>query len=227
MYLLNSTNILINGITAAKFYKYYKQFKNTYIENPIQFKQITANSIYNKYSSSFDKLAKISIKYKFSLQKYIQYIVNKYDIQDKYLNRYLLNIKLIEEYITYEIIKCNRKKIFKYFQKTVNNIVNDCILYGYISSIDYIRELIKTKKLAQYYISGKISKYYLAAIPKFKDIVLKLDSISQDEFLPICNKYEKYNIDVKEAMKQELSKIVSIFDYTDNLIYQKRIKMQI
>ena len=82
--------------------------------------------------------------------------------------------------------------------------------------------LIKERKLSAYYVSGVISKYYLAALPKFPKLVDKLDSISKDEFQPICHKYEKYNADIKEAMFSVLKKVVSVLAFTDDLIEKKR-----
>lgn len=106
--------------------------------------------------------------------------------------------------------------------KSANNIADDCARLGYVTTLDYLRYLIRERKLAAYYLTGVISKYYLAAIPKFPELVSKLDQLSKDEFQLLCGKYEKYNIDIKEAMLQEKKQILSVMNYTDDLILSRR-----
>lgn len=210
------------GEHAAKMFKYYRQFKLSFLHHPIPLKNITAKKIYCKYKAQFDEIAKLSEKYKFDLESYIRYLVNECNVADEHVGKRLLNLLDIKFFLEKQEIKTKRTKVFNYFVKSANNIADECIKLGYTTSKDYIRMLIKDKKLSSYYMSGIISKYYLAALPKFPILVEKLDDISRDEFMPICNKYEKYNIDIKEAMIQELTKVVSVMQYTDDIIYDKR-----
>lgn len=211
-----------HGEHAAKMFKYYRQFKLSFLHHPIPLKNITAKKIYCKYKAQFDEIAKLSEKYKFDLESYIRYLVNECNVADEHVGKRLLNLLDIKFFLEKQEIKTKRTKVFNYFVKSANNIADECIKLGYPTSKDYIRMLIKDKKLSSYYMSGIISKYYLAALPKFPILVEKLDDISRDEFMPICNKYEKYNIDIKEAMIQELTKVVSVMQYTDDIIYDKR-----
>lgn len=69
-----------------------------------------------------------------------------------------------------------------------------------MTAIDGIKDMIREKKLAPYYVTGKISKHYLAMIHSFSALVEKLDPISKGELMPISHRAEKLNDDAIEAM---------------------------
>ena len=47
--------------------------------------------------------------------------------------------------------------------------------------------------------TGRISVYFLAAIPKFNRVIPKLDPLSQDELHILKDRFDMYNTDVNEA----------------------------
>lgn len=92
-----------------------------------------------------------------------------------------------------------RHKIYKHFIKSAKNIARECNELGYCSTKDFMRYLIKSKKIAEYYVTGKISLYYFAAIPNFKKIIPKLDLFARDEFHKIYDRFEMYNAEITDA----------------------------
>lgn len=214
----NNDNI---GYKASQIFKYYSQFNNSYIQYPLPLERIASKSIYSKNKIFFDKLSKLFEKYDIELNSYIKFCVLEKKLNSKTLTQ-MLDQYILSQYIEHEQILTKRKRIFKYFKNTVDFISNECIKNGYPRSMDYIRYLISEKKLAAYYISGKISKYYLSAITNFPKVIQKLDQMSQDEFHQISIMYDKYHLDIKEAMMQENKKFVNVFEYTDQIILNKK-----
>jgi len=93
-----------------------------------------------------------------------------------------------------------RKKIYNWYLKSVEFVSMKSAAKGLTRTVESLKDMIKTRKLAAYYIAGNISKYYFAAIPKFPMIVQKMDRISQDEFSYLCSMYEKLHEDIREAV---------------------------
>lgn len=220
------SDAVITGPLVAKTYKYYRQFVNQRVQRPVSFKMVQALQLYQRHQAVFDKFAKVFSKYKQPIDEYIRYLVNVQKITEATIEDIVDSHKFYDFCVDQEI-KQQRAKIFQYFKKTAYAIAEDCVQLGYMTTIDYLKWLIQSKKLAQYYFSGKLSKYYLAALPSFPKIVSKLDVLSQEEFSSLCNSYEKYNIDIREAMRQEQKKVFSVLKYTDNLIYELQQKSKI
>ena len=210
------------GLKLAQAVKYYLQFQNQRIVNPLPIERISAIGFYNENRRTFDVAARLYKHLELDVKEYASFLVSELKMTRYSIKRYLLSTNNIKLFVEKKQIKLKKSKIYKYFQKSADFVSTQAAELGYITTIDYLREMIKQRKLASYYVSGKISKYYFAAIPKFPQLAAKLDSISKDEFQPLCNKYEKYQIDVREAMKQENNKVVGVLSYTDRLISQKR-----
>ena len=206
----------------AQIVKYHLQFLNQHIVNPVPVEKIAAIGFYRENEKCFQKAAKVFKWLGIDVFDYVSFLVFQLKMHRYSLDRMLVNTDNIKKYVEQKQIKVRKTKIFEYFKKSAEFVSQQAASLGYVTTIDYLRELIKSRKLANYYVSGKISKYYFAAIPKFPQLVAKLDSISKDEFQPLCNKYEKYQVDVREAIKQENKKVFGVLSYTDNLILKKR-----
>lgn len=220
------TNILNKntGYICAKLCKYYFQFLDPTVENYLKFSEIRAVKLFNSYKNLFSKLEIICTKYQIDYSKYIKFLIenkrlNKYNISEN-----LISKKNITDFITELYVNYHNKKIIQLFQKSVDFIVSECIKLKIDNLKTYLKYIIENRKLAVYYVAGKISKYYLAALPNFPMFVSKLDNMSKNELMSICNKYEKYNNDIKEAMIQEFSNVVSVISYTNDIL-RKNLKI--
>lgn len=208
---------------TAKVFKFYLQFKNPYLKFTIPFKRVAAKSLYVKYKKEFDSITLVFSKYNLDLTKYIRFFIEVLDKREKDIKQDFASNVTITKYVEWLKSLDKQDKIYKYFVKSANNIVNDCKALGYYSTKDFIRYLISSKKLAEYYITGRISLYYFAAIPNFKKIIPKLDSFAKSEFQKIYDRFEMYNAEITTAFMKKTNQKVNPIKFTDNLIYKSRM----
>ena len=217
----------IDDITVSKdiarLFKFYVQFKNPYLQFAIPYKKIPYKSLYQKYKKEFDTLANVFQKYKLDPFLYVKFFVNVLDYRECDIKSQFANINTITKYAEWLKHLNKLDNIYKYFVKSAKNIANECNNLGYSTTKDFIRYLITEKKLAEYYISGKISLYYFAAIPNFKKIIPKLDSFSKAEFHKIYDRFEMYNNEITSAFLRKTNQKVNPIKYTDELIYQSKL----
>lgn len=211
------------GLLCARYFKFFSQELNQNIIHPLPFERITAKTLYLEHKYQFNKLADICTKYNINIELYIQYFVSFLKKHERDIDTHLLNTYTFQLYVEYLQSKQKQKNILKYIIKSAKNIAHECIQFGYPHSIDFFKDLIVQKKLVNYYITGKISKYFLVLIPNFPKLVSKLDSLTRDEFYSICNNYEMYQIDSNLALKKYKIHVKNIFTFTDEIIkkYQK------
>lgn len=219
---LNEECQIIDGPLVAKYYKYYLQQKNPYVVYKLPVNKVSIKGFYNKYKSEFDKLAKIFNKYNLDIIMYLEYFVLTTNHFEKDIKTELVTNLSITKYADYLQIRRSREKIYKYFLRSANNIAKECIRLNYVNVIDYLRYLIKNRLLANYCLAGKISIYYLAAIPKFNKVILQLDDISKDEFNTLYERFDKYHTDVNEAFLQMKNIKINPIRYTNDLILKLR-----
>lgn len=213
-----------SGYKVACIFKYYAQFKNDKIKCPLGLRQIQAKTFYREYKKIFDKAYQLFSKYNINITNYIIFFINiehktRFQLQTEFLTSQMIN-----KYIDYISSREKYQKIYNHFTKTINNLAQFAIDNDFLTTKDVLRYLIQSKKLAHYYIAGIISKYYLAAIPSMKQIILKLDTISKDELIDIYNKFEIYNSDITSAYLTFKSQKVNPIKLTDLAIFDLKHK---
>jgi len=215
-------NMTIDGEFVARYFKYFLQLKNPYVVYKISVDRVSAKSIYLKHKHQFDALAKLCNKYQIDVVRYIDFYINKLNKFEKDIDANFISIDTINKYIESLQINSLYSKIYKNFIKSVKNIVEDCINLNFNSVIDYFRYLISNKMLSSYYAAGKISTYYFAAIPKFKNVIEKLDNISKDEFSTLYERYDKYHSDINEAFLKIKNIKINPIKYTNDEILKTK-----
>lgn len=165
----------IDGLYAAQYFKYCLQFSLSYIVEKLEFRRVAAKSLYAKHKKEFDSLVAIFKKYNIDVKKYIEFFTGKYGKVEKDIKSDLVATASLSRFIEHLQAQEKSMKVYKWFMKSANNIADECIANGTLSAKDYIRDLIRDKKLAAYYLTGRISRYWIAGIPKFKHIIKKLD----------------------------------------------------
>jgi hypothetical protein len=193
-------NNIKDGYSAACIYKYYSQYINSNVVKIIPEHKITAKSLYKLHKSTFDKLTYFFLTNNLNLRNYIKFIVLETRPQNNTIDSILMSKYSFNLFASHLSIKEKYEKIYNWYIKTVKNIAEFCLDSECISAADFIRKLIKDRKLAAWVISGKLSAYYLSAIPCFPKIIEKLDSISKDELMFISNKYDIYNTEINKAI---------------------------
>ena len=211
----------LEGVDIAKTVKYWLHLQNPYSSRSIPISQIQAKSLYNEHKNTFDNAAIVFNKYQIDPMKYSKFFVCEFgkhakDIDDTYLSPRTFNY-FVEDLQAAE----QKRKIFKNFIKSANFIAEQCIDLGYPSSKEWIRAMIQQRKLATYYVAGKVSKYFFASIPNFPKILPKLDQLSRDELNVIAERFDLYNSEVNEAFLFVKKCKLNPIDFVDTLIVSK------
>lgn len=200
---------LIDSYAIAQFLKYKLQYKNSKIENAIPLPMIKAKAFQQKYHTQINKLIKIVQNFEnFDVYKYLSFFVDNIYKNDCDIKT-LVSTYNFTQYKNYLEYLEKQERIYGYFMKSVNNIVNDCKQLQIFSAKDYLRYLIQNKKLSQYYVSGRISCYFFAAIPKFKMLIDKLDPLTRSDFSELYNMYEMYNAEIVKVFLKKTNKKIN------------------
>lgn len=212
-----------DGEHIAQIFRYYRRLQNPYKSKTIPMKLVSGKSLYNKHKALFDAFAKIVSKNNFDVESYIKYCVNCGIAEDN-LETCFASTTMISKYAIHLKKVSYRKKIYKWFLKSVKNIATECVDIGYFTTKDFLRMLIDTNQIGLYVLTGKISLYYFAAIPNFKKIIPKLDYFSQKELTNLDNHFDVYHSEVNRAFLQEKNMYVNPIDLTDKAIWNLRSK---
>lgn len=215
-------NLIEDAHNAAKIFKFYSQFKNPNLQFRLSFKRIQAKGFFQENKNEFIKLVFIFNKYKLDLTKYIRFFIEVLNKRENDIKTDLVSNVCILKYVDWLKLIDKQDKIYNWFMKSANNIAVECVKLGYFTTKDFIRYLIANKKLSEYFVSGKISIYYFAAIPNFKKIIPKLDVFSKAEFQKLYSRFEMYNADITAAFMKKTNYKVNPIKITDELIFKLR-----
>lgn len=102
-------------------------------------------------------------------------------------------------YEDYLIAKEKHDAIFKDIVSTAKNLCDAMHENQIYTCKDMLKMLIREKKIGAWYISGKISKHFLAAIPNFNKIIPRLDQFSKVDLEEIERLYVVLNNEANEA----------------------------
>jgi hypothetical protein len=204
--------------TLCRLYKYYKQHTNPYITYPISCEKIKTLSFYKTNKKVFDKLSSLVEKYGICPDGFIKYCVLEMRVSKP---KEMLNTQVFINYANKLKVDKQYKKIYSNFLKTANYIADVCISEN-ITPKDYIKMLIKERRLGIEYMCGHISTHFIASINGIKKIFKCLDQNTRDELSIIYDAAEKLNGDIQEAFMRYKSHRVSPFKFTELLIKQKR-----
>ena len=209
-----------SGQDVAKYLVYFHKSADKRRTREINIANVSGAVLYKKHKKVLDKLFAVQEKYGLDLVRYSKFFIDRFNYTDE-------NIEKITDpqYIMWyaEMLKTNAKhqKIYSYVMKSVENIVNDCVDLHYSSVKEYFRHLVTENQLAQKYVSGKISGYYLAGIKNLKKIVKKMDSLSQDTLREIVENQESILSEVQDAFLYVRRIRVSIISFTNEKLYSK------
>lgn len=225
-HILNINNDLCekitNGYLAARAYKYYQQFVSSNIIRVIPENRITAKILYKNHIKSFDNLILFFSSNNIDPRNYIKFIVIDARIRDFEIDSKLISKSSLNMFAEKLAAEENNAKIYNWYCKTIKNIAEHCLNSECTSTSDFLRKLIREKKLAAWVISGRLSSYYLAAIPGFPKIIEKLDTLSKDELQFISNRYDMYNTEVNKAVLAFERKKANPIRATDEMIEKIR-----
>ena len=166
-------------------------------------------------------------KYKLDLTKYIRFFIEVLDKREKDVKADLVSNASITKYIDWLKLLDKQDKVYKWYVKSAKNIAEDSIKLGYFSAKDFLRYLISNKKIAEYFVTGRISVYYFAAIPNVKKIIPKLDRFAKAELMKLYDRFELYNNEITTAFMRKTNYKANPIKFTDDLIYKLRSSRQV
>ena len=211
----------LDGLSIAKMLKFYMTKKSDSFAYKKTYSKKGVLSFYSKHEDMFNKAAELFRKHNVDAQAYAKWLVFKNGINESNIDNFMSKL-MLSRYAEHLEIKQKRAKIYKQFIQTVDNIVEDCLNNGFNTVADYFIWLIDSKKLSAYYVSGKLSDYYLASIPTFKKIINKLDDFQKVDFKELYDRFESYNIAATEAILQEKNIKINPIKFTNDKIFDAK-----
>lgn len=177
-----------------------------------------AKSFYCKYKKQFDHLVNVTNEFNVNVTQYIKFFVDDYGKTERDIPDKLCASASFHAYLSHVKAQKKLRGIYEVVLRSSRNIAEDCVQMRCSSAKEYVIQMFKQKKLAAYYLTGKISRYWFAAIPSFRKLILKLDVMSREEFHDIESMFDLYSKDVNDAFMMMTSKRVNVFHITDELI---------
>ncbi len=211
------------GEQVAQLFRYYRSLQNPYKSKSTPLKLVSGKSLYLKHTSMFDTFAKMAAASGFDIGPYIKYCVSC-GIDESTLSTCLASTTMIDKYAAYVKRTQRRKMIYKWFLKSASNIATKCIECGWFTTKDFLRDAIESHRIGELVITGEVSLYFFAALPKFKDAISRLDYFSQQELAPLSEHFDIYHSEVNKAFLQEKNTYVNPIKFTDDLIWDMRNK---
>lgn len=212
----NVENALVDSELIARYFKYYMGLsKNPRCKSGLW--NVKILSIMKKYGCHLDKLAAIVNKYGINHDKFIKFCIFNQKINTPadmlsgdMFARFAAYLKMNEEYA----------KIYERYMKSADFIADRCI-EKCMNPSECIGEMITDNTLAIEYVSGHISKHFIASIQNFKELFWKLDNINREELGIIYDAAETLNENVQESFLMFTNKRVTPINLIEKIITNK------
>lgn len=215
-----------DGEKAAKIFKYYRGWQNPYKTTITPLKLVSGKRLYKEHKEDLDRFAALAKKNNFDIDSYFKFCVIDCGIKESCIDACLSSTTMINEFCNHVKKQKKLEDIYKWFMMSVKSIVDECIKTQTYTTKDYLRHLIDSNKIGPYVAAGKISVYYLAAIPSFNKIISKLDYFSRLELQLLEDHFEIYHSEVNEAFLAKRKKMVNPIELTDLAILKTLKKIQ-
>lgn len=190
---------LVDGMHIAKLFKWWcNARRKNRICHRVPVKLVTAKSLYDANSKLFDAFADIACKNSFDCEKYIRWCCIENGIDELHVKSCISSF-MIEKYLMHVKEMQHLKDVYDWTTKSIRFIAEECISQGFFTVKDFLLDLISTNKIGAYVMAGKISMYWLAAIPNFDKVIDKLDYFSRSELKLLQDHFDIYHSDVNRA----------------------------
>ena len=207
---------IIDPVAFAKCFKYYAQFSNPYIVHPIPFERISAKTLYNKNKENFIRFFKIFRKYDLKITDYVVFFIGEMNKHTCSIDEFFTQ-EMFQSYVKFLTDKAEVDKICSLTIKTAQFIASEMKRLGVDSAADCLKAMIRDKTIATNFFIGKLSPYFLAAIPRFQDVIPKLDHFAKDELRNLRAKFESYRVATYHAFEEKYGKIVNVLGLADEI----------
>lgn len=180
--------------------------------------------MYKHHKDAFDRCIAFFLKSGLDARKFIKFMANDVRLHDSEIDSKFMSKWSLSRFAEMLASGENNIKVYNWYMKSVKTLAAACLDSECVSAVDFIRKLIREKKLASWVVCGKISAYYLAAIPDFSNIAQRLDSISRDELSFISSRYDMYNTAVNKATLAFENRRANPIRSTNEMVEKLRIE---
>lgn len=208
--------VSVNAELLARYFKYYSELS----DNPRRKTGLWTVRIVNlmkKNGKYFDKLSKIVVKYGIDHEKFIKFCVTNQKV-DKPSD--MVSGDMFARFAGYLKLNEELKKIYDRYISSAQYIAENCIRTG-MTPNEYIGHMVSENTLAVEYISGHISKHFIASIQNFEELFWKLDNINREELGIIYDAAETLNENVQESFLTFTNKKVTPINLIEKIITTK------
>ena len=182
-------------IDLVRLFKYYRQFEDKTRKFRVPFGKVRASRDYAKRKGKMDRLFKVLGKYLIDAERYVSFCARTLGCQDPsdmarvdYISKYADHLRRTEQY----------RNIVHNFRRSARNLAKMCIEHKTTPQEEMSR-IAREGRLGYEYVSGRLSKYFIASIGNFGKIYERLDPISKDELRILYNVADELNQDVQRA----------------------------
>ena len=177
-------------------FRFLSQGNNPYVRRKVKFEDVKYRSFYSAHKADFDKLHFILSKYGVDRDEFLRFALGRTNV---YTPRLVLNANLFREFANYRAGEARYADIYRNYMKSVNNVAEMCI-EGDTTPRNLLSSVFHENRMAYEYVSGRISKYYIASIQNFRKIYPELDSLNRDELRIIYDAADELRTMADEAM---------------------------
>ena len=164
-------------LELAHIFKFLAQDYCPGLARRLRYEDVRYRSYYSAHAKAFDKLHFILTKYGIDPKRFFAYTLREGGVCTP---ESLLDASRFRRYAAYLARSEQFTKIRNQFMKSVSFVAGECLRLD-ISPARYICTLVVENRLGVEYVSGRLSKYFLASIQNFKELYEHLDKINKDE----------------------------------------------
>lgn len=216
-------NVPVDGMHIAKLFKHWCNARRKKTRRRISLKLVAAQSLYESSSKLFDAFADFAHKNSFDCEKYIKWCCIDNGIDESQVKSCLSSF-MVGKYLLHVKEEQHLADVYKWTTRSVKSIAEECVKQGFFTVKDFLIDLIESKRLGAYVMAGKISFYWLAAIPNFNKVIDKLDYFSKSELALLYEHFNIYHSDVNKAFLKARNVAFNPIKTTEMAIEKLRAK---
>ena len=175
-------------------------------------------SVYKNHQEAFTTLANFAAKCNMDAKRYILFCITELNVmkpEDLLVKVNILRfVESLKRDETYTNIK-NR------YVESAMNLADDAIAEGFTSAERYIAHLFETNRIAQVFLSGRISKHFLASIQNFGVLFGRLNTMNQDTLRTVFDVFDGLNQEAQESFSVTGCDFMRPVAFTDQVIKTK------
>lgn len=214
----------VSGEGLARLFKYLRLRKDPSPgqTGSVPLGRVSAKAFYQGHRKAFDAVSLFFSTHGLDARPYIRFFVCDLAKTGRDVDECLYSRSALSGYAAKLQAAEKREKVYSWIAKSVRNVADMCAAEGYVTGRDCVLALIRSKRLAQEYVAGRISKYFLAAIPSFRDVIPKLDHFARAEFADLLDKFDIYNTEANAACLARRNRVANPLDMVDRELRRRR-----